>query len=240
METIEINKINRGLSMENKEVDYKDYEKIIFAIMSNMNIHQYHSMYKDALQAGYCGLLKAIDTYNPDHIQKAKLSTHAYWQIKKSIQTEIAKMSKVIQTKCLHTLKHNEIYSLDSQYIAENHGVIRKDLDALLRDSNTPLNELCHSEEADIHKDKFTKLTDIYCKRFNVKDKNVIVCLFENDYYREHPNYEQKRQYLLDNYSKEVKNLSDELKDLRLQGYFKFLVQRRLKTIAKKNRIKYE
>lgn len=105
-----------GTLIEKHEKLFEKNKKLVYKILHSHKIFPNHRLYDDCLQAGLIALYRSIETWDS---KRAKLSTHAFWFIRKGIQEELAKTPIVYlggyESMLRHIDKHYTL-SLDYSY----------------------------------------------------------------------------------------------------------------------------
>ena len=147
----------------------------------------------DLIQEGNIGLMKAIDTFDPQHGQK--FNTYAVWRIKEAILRSIKYDTKLIRTptyvqeaisriqKTRHEFEYNYGYEPPMEYLAQQEGMSEQDLEKIMNVSMDPvsiesivdggeaksLKDFIPDPEADLDKDiDYYKLVDLLTRALDL------------------------------------------------------------------------
>lgn len=104
--------------MQKSEIEalYNSHIKLVHLLLHRYHIRRHHAYYDDCYQSACVGLIDAITTWDRD---RAKLTTYAYYKIRKNIQDELSKISFIRLGSYANMLKHlpdYKVYSLDYTY----------------------------------------------------------------------------------------------------------------------------
>ena len=99
--------------MDNLEKIIEEHESLVHSIIQHHGISLNHPYYPDLLQEGKMAIIEALQTWDS---KKAKLSTYAFWLIRRNVQKGIMQIDTIRFASYDGHMKHRkEILSMDKK-----------------------------------------------------------------------------------------------------------------------------
>ena len=218
-------------------IDWQEHENLVYSVMLKYGVRKGHSRFDDIAQAGRQGLLLAANTY--DSSNKCAFATHAYFYVRKMIQTEIGRMSQIVEFKSLAGVTHCNTKKEPTETVFLDHP--NKDngrslYDLLPIDLDTPYDQLADKDSEQFLHQNYNKIKALYSSRYPIQDWSIVNIVIK------HAQNVTKDEYqlILDNlqhFKSPGRNRDIHLKGTKLLVYLRQVVLIRMRKIAKYNRI---